>query len=206
MKLTRTERWQPMQTARSLSVIAWLLACSLALAAGCGQGAQTPGEAIGRLKAAASSNNYGAIWDLLTTETRIHAEIALERTALSIPSDEESQRVFGVNRDEMLAMSGRGRFIALLRTGHGGGRVAADAKDTRIQGDARYLDPDDRDHAVIVVRTGDEERELHLHREDGSWRIDGRVFCGALPARGDATAIPLACLLACMIVLRRRRT
>ncbi|MGE0433478.1 MAG: hypothetical protein AB7K09_07950 [Planctomycetota bacterium] len=170
--------------------------------AGCSQGPGTPQGVVSALQSAAASRDYGAVWDLLSPPTQARVEISLQRVAERLGSDQESQQVFGSTVERVRSMSGRQRFVALLRSGNSEPRIVEDAKllkDVEVVGEPQV----DGDKATIVLRHADQERTLQLVKLGGSWRIDGTAACGA-SASGRADLAWLAVLLLGLAVWRRR--
>ena len=179
------------------------LAC-LPLIAGCSRGPGTPQGVVSALQSAAESKDYGAVWDLLSAPTRVRAEIALDRVAEGLTSDDESKRVFGTSIEGALGMNGRQRFIALLRAGQSEPRISADAallKDVEIVGQPELDASGER--ATLHLRHSGQERDLTVVKEAGAWRIDGTNACGAMASRGDLSWLLLLPLI--LLAVRRRR-
>lgn len=142
---------------------------------GCVRGAKSPQDLFLQVRSAAAGADYGAIYDLLSRESKARLDTAVNNLAAECATDADALALFGHSRDAATKLSTRAQFIALAK--QRGSDSFADRLDFS---DAMFsTDPVIVGNRATIVVTFPDGRTHNLHAivEDGGWRLDGTAYC-----------------------------
>ncbi len=185
--------------ARTLTLLT-LISLAGAAVSSCAAEPASPSEVAGALIEALEAEEYGAVYDLLSVETQLRLDEALQAAAERLPETEETEEVYGATPPELAELSGRELFVLLASTTPPGERtpfVPGNGESATDEGEDDATEEDEAPtvelvdgptyddtgtRADITLRLPDgDEYDVRLVQEEGRWAVDATTYCGTLP-------------------------